>query len=284
MSGAARPKKPLVLVSDDVEPPHWDAKGEPELMSRLAVCQDVWGRNCFAPGQAFAMRQAAYALAVNKTQIYGAIGACLGGFGPMLQEFGVHVEVFESDQQLYEHNAASPNFLGKLIKFERWDEAKPILKPKRYHRLSAYGAFAATKNLESLAAELCAALRPGGVLYIDEIWSNDRSSAQALASATSIWPNERCFRSKGDVLGLLERGLELRSTLEANRLVKGDIRNGLMHAQTVAQKLKQIPEPTRKQRLIALTLELQRAVVLYDALERDAVVATRYIFQKAKDI
>jgi hypothetical protein len=78
--------------------------------------------------------------------------------------------------------------------------------------------------------------------------------------------------------------LELRSTNEANRLVKGDIRNGLVHAQQVAQELKKIPEPMRKQRLIALTQELQRAVILYDALDRGAIVATRFVLHKKADI
>jgi hypothetical protein len=59
---------------------------------------------------------------------------------------------------------------------------------------------------------------------------------------------------------------------------------GLVHAQTVAQKLKQIPEPMRKQRLIALTLELQRAVVLFDALDREVVCATRHVFYKKNEI
>jgi hypothetical protein len=282
MSGAARPKKPLVLVSDDVEPPHWDAAGEPELVSRLAACQDVWGRNCFTPGQSFAMRQAAYALAVNKTQIFGAIGTFMGGFGPLLQEFGTHVEVFEGDAQMYEINSASPNFLGKLIKLERWKPGHQTLKAKRYHRLCLYGAFSAVENVEAFAQEVAASLKPGGFLYIDEIWANDRSQAKVLASACSLWPGNFTYKVKGEIVGLMSRELELRSANEANRLVKSDIRNGLVHAQSVAQKLKQIPEPSRKQRLIALTQELQRAVVMYDALERDAIVATRFIFQKPK--
>lgn len=282
MGVAARPRKPLVLVSDDVEPAHWDAAGEPAFVSRLAACQDVWGRNCFTPGQNFAMRQAAYALAVNKTQIFGAIGVFMGGFSMMLQEFGAHVEVFEACADLHAHNLASPNFLGKLVKLDRWETAKPKLKANRYHRLSLYGAFSAVADVESFAAEASAALKEGGYLYIDELWANDKASGHALATATSLLPTELCYRAKGEVLGVFERELELRSTHEANRLVKGDIRNGLVHAQTVAQMLKQIPEPTRKQRLIALTMELQRAVVLYDALERGTIVATRYMFHKPK--
>lgn len=282
MSGAARPKKPLVLVSDDVEPPHWDAEGEPELVSRLAACQDVWGRNCFTPGQNFAMRQAAYALAVNKTQIFGAVGMFMGGFGSLLQEFGAHVEVFEGEAQMFDINSASPNYLGKLIKLERWRPGQPALKANRYHRLCLYGAFSAVDNVEAFASEISAALKPGGFLYIDEVWANDRASARVLASACALWPTNQCYKVKGEVLGFLSRELELRSTNEANRLVKGDIRNGLVHAQSVAAKLKQIPEPTRKQRLIALTQELQRAVVMYDALERSAIVSTRFVFQKPK--
>jgi hypothetical protein len=282
MSGAARPRKPLVLVSDDVEPPHWDAAGEDEIVSRLAACQDVWGRNCFTPGQNFAMRQAAYALAVNKTQIFGAIGSFMGGFGTLLQEFGAHVEVFEADAQMYEINAASPNYLGKLIKLERWTPGQPALKANRFHRLCLYNAFSAVTDVDVFATEVSAALKPGGFLYLDEIWANDRASAKVLASACSLWPGAQSYKAKGEVLGLLGRELELRSTNEANRLVKADIRNGLVHAQSVAQKLKQIPEPSRKQRLIALTQELQRAIVMYDALERQAIVATRFIFQKPK--
>jgi len=282
MSAAARPRKPLVLVSDDVEPPYWDAAGEDELVSRLAACQDVWGRNCFTPGQEYAMRQAAYALAVNKTQIFGAIGMFMGGFGTLLQEFGAHVEVFEADAQMYEINAASPHYLGKLIKLERWKPGQLALKAKRYHRLCLYNAFSAVTDVDAFATEVSAALKPGGFLYLDEVWANDRASAKVLASACSLWPGNQSYKGKGDVLGLLGRELELRSTNEANRLVKADIRNGLVHAQSVAQKLKQIPEPNRKQRLIALTQELQRAIVMYDALERETIVATRFIFQKPK--
>lgn len=280
MSGAARPKRPLVLVTDDVEPAHWDAAGEPEFVSRLAVCQDVWGRNCFMPGQNFAMSHAAFALAVNKTQIFGAIGAFMGGFTPLLQEYGTHVDVFESDPQLFEHNRASPNFLTKLIKLDRWQPGEAVLKANRYHRLSMYNAFSAARHPEAFASEVAASLRAGAVLYVDELWSNDRGSASALAAACMPWPTDQCFRTKTEVVGLLSRELELRSTKEATRMVKSDIRDGLLHAKDVAQRLKQIPEPMRKQRLIALTQELQRAVVMYDALEREAIVATRYIFQK----
>lgn len=283
MSGAARPRKPLVLVSDDVELPNWGPAAESEFESRLAVCQDVWGRNCFMPGQNFAMRHAAFALTINKTQIFGAIGCFMGGFTLLLQEYGTHVEVFESDAKLYEHNKQSPNFLSKLIKLERWQPGQVLLKPNRFHRLCLYNAFSAATDADAFALEVAASIKEGGVLYVDELWSNGGASARALTSACLPWPTEQCFRAKGEILSLLSRSLELRSTKEATRMVKSDIRDGLVHAQSVAQKLKQIPEPNRKQRLIALTQELQRAVVMYDALEREAIVATRFIFQKAKN-
>ena len=284
MSNAQRHRKPLVLVTDELDPPHWDAEGESEFISRLSVCQDIWGRNCFTPGVEFAMRQAANALAINKKQIVGAIGTHMGGFGLVLQDHGTHIEVFEGNEQLYEHNHSNPQYLGKLIKLERWKPGAPLLKANRYHRLSTYGAFAAAKDVGAFAREVSDAIKPGGYLYVDEIWANDAGSAQKLAGAACLFPSDVCYRNKGEVLTNLSRELELRSTNEANRLVKSDIRNGLVHAQTVAQKLKQIPEPMRKQRLIALTLELQRAVVMYDALERDAIVATRYVFYKKPEI
>ena len=283
MSSTVRPRRPLILVTDDLEAMHWDATGESELFSRLAVCQDIWGRNCFAPGQVYSMKQAAIALAVNKTQIFASIGSSMGGLGPVSLSHGVHIEVFEANPILYEHNVSCPQFLGKLLKLERWKPGTPALKANRYHSLSMFGAFAAAQDVKIFASEVRASLKAGGYLYVDEIWANDKASAARVAVAASLWQDELCYRSKGEVIALLAHELELRSTNEANRLVKGDIREGLVKAQIVAQKLKLIPEPMRKQRLIALTQELQRAVVLYDALDRELVTATRYIFHKKAD-
>lgn len=284
MSAAARSRKPLILMSDDVEPAHWDASGESEIVSRLSVCQDIWGRNAYAPGQYQAMRQAATALAVNKSQIYGAIGVNLGGFGFVTAELGAHVELFEADPLLCDFNGSNPHFLGKLIKHERWVPGELRLKANRYHRLSTYWAFSATRDVAALVKEITSALKPGGYLYIDEIWANDAASARQLACATSLWQDSLCFPRKGEVLNLFAKELEFRAANEANRLVKGDIRDGLAHAQFVAQKLKQVPENVRKQRLIALTKELQRAVVLFDALDRGAVTATRLVFHKKNEL
>lgn len=283
MPRLAKVRKPLCLVTDEHQPGSWEMSEETDFLSRLAVCQDVWGRDCFSPGQAFALRQAANSIAINKTQIIGAIGIAMGGLGTTVQEFGAHIEVFEGDRELCEHNQATPSFLGKLIKLERWTPGSPVLKAKRYHRLIAYGAFAAVTQAASFAKELSEALKPGGYLYVDEIWAEDSATGRSIAREASLLPREMCYRRKTEVLEALCVGLELRSTNEANRLVKSDIRNGLVHAQLVAQKLKLIPEPLRKQRLIALSNELRRAVILYDALDRDVVAATRYMFHKKPD-
>jgi hypothetical protein len=284
MSGAARRRKPLILMSDDVEPAHWDASGESDIVARLAVCQDLWGRHSFAPGQYQAMRQAATALAINKSQIYGAIGVNLGGFGFVTEEFGAHVELFEADPLLCDFNGSSPHFLGNLVKMERWVPGEQRLKANRYHRLSTFWAFAAAPDPAALVEEITAALKPGGYLYIDEIWANDSASARQLACASSLWQDNLCFRRKGEVLTLFARELDFRSVNEASRLVKSDIRDGLVHAREVTQKLKQVPDEIRKRRLIALTQELQRGVVLFDALDRGAVMATRLVFHKKKKL
>lgn len=283
MSRLAKVRKPLCLVTDEREPGIWEMSEETDFMSRLAVCQDVWGRDVFSPGQAFALRQAANAIAINKTQIIGAIGIAMGGLGTTVQEFGAHIEVFEGDRELCEHNQATPSFLGKLIKLERWTPGSPVLKAKRYHRLITYGAFAAVDQVASFVKELSEALKPGGYLYVDEIWAEDAAEGRAIAREASLLAREMCYRRKAEVIGALSATLELRSTSEANRLVKRDIRDGLVGAQMIAQKLKLIPEPLRRQRLIALSNELQRAVVLYGALDRDVVVATRYMFHKKAD-
>jgi hypothetical protein len=167
---------------------------------------------------------------------------------------------------------------------ERWVPGELRLKANRYHRLSTFWAFAAAPDPAALVHEITAALKPGGYLYIDEIWANDAASARQLACASSLWQDNLCFRRKGEVLNLFARELEFRSANEANRLVKGDIRDGLAHAQEVTQKLKQVPDDIRKHRLIALTKELQRVVVLFDALDRGAVTATRLVFHKKKEL
>ena len=158
------------------------------------------------------------------------------------------------------------------------------LKARRYYRLATFWAFAAAPDPAALVHEITAALKPGGYLYIDEIWANDAASARQLACASSLWQDNLCFRRKGEVLNLFARELEFRSANEANRLVKSDIRDGLAHAQEVTQRLKQVPDDIRKHRLIALTKELQRVVVLFDALDRGAVTATRLVFHKKNEI
>lgn len=284
MSAVARPRKPLILLSDDVQSAHWDASGESELMSRLAVCQDVWGRNCFAPGQYAAMRQAATALVIDKKKIYGAIGVNMGGFGFVTEEIGAYVEVFEYDEALAEHNAASPQFLGKLVKLERWKPGEPRLKANRYHALSTYGAFAAAGDVAGFAREVVDAVKPGGYLFVDEIWANDPVSATKLANATSLWQDALRFRFRNEVVNHLTKGLELRASSEACASIKVEIRDALSQAQVLHHKLKQIPEAVRKQRVLALSQELQRAVLLFDALDRGAVSATRLVFQKRNTI
>lgn len=83
MPQAAQRKQPLILVSEDYDPDIWRSleEEESEFQSWVAVAQDIWGRGCFLPGQAAAVREGAAGLTLNKTMIIGAVGSAVGGLG-----------------------------------------------------------------------------------------------------------------------------------------------------------------------------------------------------------
>lgn len=79
---------------------------------------------------------------------------------------------------------------------------------------------------------------------------------------------------------LKDEALELRSTASANEALMEETRRGLTRGQDIAPLLMAIPQPFRKQRMMAFTNELQRAAVLHQALDKGLVTSTRSIFRK----
>jgi hypothetical protein len=280
-----RRKRPLILISEDYDPNVWGSldDGESEFQSWAAVVQDIWGRGCFGPGQVQAAREGANGLTINKTQILGAVGCGVGGVAPIAGNLSAYIEVFESDAALLAYEQQDSGASGKFLKLAGWTPEKPDLRPDRYHGLMAFRAVSAAPDPASVASALAAAVKPGGRLFSDELYSPDPSVAALVAQAIA-GPGQKFFFHAHDAVmeALVAGGLESRSKSTANEQLLTAVREGLARSQEIAQQLKAIPQPFRKQRMTAFADELQRAAVLHQALEKGLVTAVRTIHYKAR--
>ena len=289
MSKAAPRKQSLILVSEDYDPQAWSALegGETEIQSWLAVAQDLWGPGCYGPGQTDAIRQGANGLTVTKKQIVGAVGGALGGVAEVATAYDTYIDVFDCDAEVLaykqqDHGAAGA---GKLLKLFPWDPEKPEFQPDRYHSLIASRALSFGATVEPIVKALAKAVKPGGQLYVDELYATDPSVSALIAQATAS-PGQKLHLHAHDAVmqALKGEALEMRSSAPANEPLMDEIRKGLTHGQEIAQLLKTVPQPFRKQRMVAFANELQRAALLYQALEKGLVTSTRSIHYKAREL
>lgn len=286
MSNAAAKKKPLILVSQDYDPKAWEKLdcGETEFESWAAVAQDLWGPGCFGPGQNVAMEQGLNGAAIHKSKVIGVIGTTLGGAGVVAESKSAYVDIIDSNAELLKNMPAPPLDAkgNRFLKFSGWDPQKISIPPARYHGLVAMGAISLTPNLSDAIQALAEAIKPGGFLCIDEIYVNDPSAA-ALIGQGIAYPGEKLFLRPQDGISKSFIGafMDLRGNVPTGDLLMAAIREGLKGGKDVAQILTTIPNPFRKQRMTAFVNELQRAAVLYQALEKGLATAARSIYRQA---
>jgi hypothetical protein len=283
MSQAAQRKQPLILVSEDYDPDIWRSleEEESEFQSWVAVAQDIWGRGCFLPGQAVAAREGAAGLTVNKTMIVGAVGSAVGGVGQIATEIGAYIEVFESDPSLLKHLLAEPGPSGKFLRPAGWNPEKPELRAGRYHALMAMRALSVSLDPVAATKALAAAVKPAGRLFIDELYAPDPSVAALIAQSIAGPTHKMTLHPQAAVMETLEADkLEPRAKVVVNDQLMSSIRAGLAQAVEIAQRLKAIPQPFRRQRMSAFADELQRAAVLHHAIEKGLVTAMRTLHYK----
>ena len=275
-------KKKLLLVSEDADPAAWEAlkAGESEVQSWLAVAQDLWGAGCYRPGQRESIRQGANGLTMTKKHIIGAAGFALGGVGVVAGELAAYVDIFEASADVLSQPQQT-----KMLKAAGWQPQQPDFKSDRYHGFLAIGTIAQGVAPETVVNALAGALKGGGQIYVDELHAADPSAGALVAQAIAC-PSERLVLHQQDATrrALTEAGLQQRSIMDAAPALMDAIRSGLTRGQDIARLLKALPEAVRKQRLVAFTNELQRAAVLFQALHKGLVTATRSIHVKPRKI
>lgn len=287
MSTAARRRPSTILVSENYDPAVWHTvEGEESPFDAwVAVAQDIWGRGCFAPGQASAARQAAIALTINKTMIVGAVGGVVGGVGQIANETGAHIEVFEADAAMVSHAKADTGPGSKLLRVAALDPAMGDIKADRYHALMGLRASALSADPAKVMDALAAAVRPGGRLFLDELHAADPSVAALIAQGIASPGRKPALHTPALVMDALkDKRLEPRARTVVSDELAADIRLGLSKAIEIAQRLKEIPKPFRKTRLSAFADELQRAAVLHHALEKGLVTAVRTLHYKTREL
>ena len=278
MSAAAQRKQPLILVSEDHDPDVWRSldEEESEFESWAAVAQDIWGRGCFLPGQAQAVREAADAIADDKAQTVAIVGCAVGGVEALA---GARIEVFECDLALLMHLQQSDG--AAPIERTEWNPAALELQADRYRNVVAQRALSLCANPAAAVATLVAAVKAGGRLVIDDLYAADPSVAALVAQGIAGPGHKLALHPATLVMEALKaQALELRANVVANDQLMVAIRAGLSQAVDIAHRLKVIPQPFRKQRMIAFADELQRAVVLHQALEKGLVTSMRTVHGK----
>jgi hypothetical protein len=278
MGRSAARSEPLVLVSGDYNPSVWQSRSEPESAfdSWLAVAQDVWGRGCFRAGQKEAMQHCANSLPIDKSKVAGVIGRTLGGLGAIAAESGVHLDVVDCNKALLDFLEYDTGVGKKYLKQEAWYPAAPELRAGRYHGLIASGAFGASADAGRLAKVLAAGLKSRGQIVVDEIYAEDTAAAALIAQGVRGPSGAPTIHAFGAVAGALAAaGFEPKWKVAVTDRLIASIATGLTNAQEIAQRLKEIPQPFRKQRMTAYADELQRTAVLHQALQRGLVTAVR---------
>lgn len=251
-----------------------------DVAVRLEVCQELWGRANLAAGPDVlsAFVPAGASRAVSRPLCL--IGIDVAGAHVLQATAGSALEIREGDHVLCDHVAALAASRPDGAVLQRWSPSDRFAAD-RYQGISTLWAFAAVPDIHALAREMASALAPGGVLCIDEIWAASRADGQALGHAMALWREDLLFPDRAVVIDALSAVLKCEGEADRSAGLRIDIRDALISGEGVRNRLRVLPDEVRRQRLPALARELHRALVLFDALDRGRLTASRHIFRKA---
>lgn len=256
-----------------------DADTPADVEARIAVCEELWGPDHLVPGQNSSTQPSAGTVMSCETGIHCLIGVGLLGVRPDYGAFAHETDIFEGDPAVAAfHQAARPpaEARARLIV---WDGAAAP-EPGRYSRISTRWALAAVTDPAGLATQLASALQPGGELHLDELWVTDADVGRRLGGVLGLWRADLAFPKRKKVLESLFGQLVLREVTERASALKREIRDALADREDMQLRMKNLPDEVRRLRAPALARELERALILFDALNRGQVAASRHIFQR----
>jgi hypothetical protein len=251
-----------------------------DVATRLEVCHELWGRANLAAGPdvlsaflpAGEQRAAVAPLCL--------IGVDVAGTGRLQIKAGGALEIREGDHVLCDHLAAQGGGRADGAALQRWTPSDR-LAAGRYQGISTLWAFSAVADVQALAREFASALAPGGILCIDEIWAASHADGQALGQALALWRNDLLFPDRAAVIEALSAHLKIEGATDRSAGLRVEIRDALINGEGIRNRLRVLPDEVRRQRLPALARELHRALVLFDALDRGRLTASRHVFRKA---
>lgn len=250
-----------------------------DVEARIAVCEELWGPDNLVPGQHGLMQPGAGAGKSGGTGVHCLIGVGLRGLRFDAGSFTHETDILEGDPAIAAFHQASPTAADGRARLIPWD-ASVALEAGRYTCISTLWALAAVPEPPVLAAQLANAVQPGGELWLDELWVTDAEVGRRLGGALGLWRGDLVFPKRKKVLEALFGKLVLREVTERASDLKVEIRDALANGQDVGLRMKTLPDEVRRHRVPALARELQRALVLFDALNRGQVSVSRHIFQK----
>jgi hypothetical protein len=250
------------------------------VATRLEVCHELWGRANLAAGPdvlsaflpAGEQRAAVASLCL--------IGIDVAGADRLQTPAGGALEIREGDHVLCDHLVAAGAGRADGAALLGWTPTDR-LAAGRYQGISTLWAFSAVADVQALAREIAAALAPGGILCIDELWAASHADGQALGQALALWRNDLLFPDRAAVIEALSAHLTIEGATDRSAGLRVEIRDALIKGEGIRSRLRVLPDEARRQRLPALARELHRALVLFDALDRGRLTASRHVFRKA---
>ena len=278
-----RPPIPLVMLSQEYDDDPWAAFEGPEtpFQSWLAVRQDLWGLGCFEPNQPELIHECALALEMTPAQIVGAVGRDVGGLGDFAAKAGIYIEIHERHAALLAHHDAK--FAGTHLRLSAWNPEAPGFRSNRYHALLAANALSSVDDLSTTAGALCDSLKPGGLLFVSDIWAADDSVAALLPQGSDKLCRDAIYDPLPSAMAALTgAGLQQRTQVDVSAVLRETIRLGLLRAQGIASKFNGIPVVVRKQRMLAFADELKRISLSHLALGDGMLKSTYSIFRKPR--
>jgi hypothetical protein len=242
---------------------------EGPVESCLAVAQDMWGGGNLSPCDTPFAARAIGAMAPSKSASIGVVCHHLGrrmlSFG---RESGIWIDAFEGESAL-SRLEKRPKDKVKLL-----DYASGQFGNARFTHMAMLSPSRLDGPHEKLVQQAAKALKPGGSLFLADLMQSDGTAAPA-----GLPP----LNTQSQYRGWLEQaGLKFYSEHALTGDISVALLRGLHSAINMLANVKNLQEPWKSQRLAAFRQELDFAVTLHKAIDRDEITAFGLLYTKGE--